>query len=155
MNVRFWKRKPKIESNTFSFEPNEELPIEVWSYFVKRRANFRCEECRKKGNIAHHIIPRPEGKNTLGNGMCLCSNCHAKKHIIEIPEQYKKSKMLGLLGKRKYDKIIMPHIREINSYTCNTCQYAYPNPKSSSYFDCVHNLESTKDICEKYLRRPK
>lgn len=151
--MRFWKKKPKVEDSVFSFEPDEELPLEVWSYFVKRRANFRCEECGKKGTIAHHITPRPEGKNTLRNGICLCSKCHGKKHIIEIPEQYKKTKLFGFLGKRKYNKLIMSEVRKINGYTCNTCFYATPNPKSDSYFSCDHNLESTKDRCELYLSR--
>ena len=75
---KYQKKADRRAILTISFTPNEELPIEVWTYLVKRRAGFLCEDCGKSGYLAAHHITRPEdeGKPILRNGRCLCGKCH-------------------------------------------------------------------------------
>ena len=77
---KYQKKADRRAILTISFYPNEELPIGVWIHLVKRRANFRCEDCGKSDcSLDAHHITRPEngGKNILRNGTCLCDSCHA------------------------------------------------------------------------------
>lgn len=64
-----------------------EYPLHKWRKLVLRRYNHRCGSClgliqdtirnRKPKLEAHHIIPRHHGgRNTLNNGVCLCTFCH-------------------------------------------------------------------------------
>ena len=144
----FLKRKPK-QADTFIFKPDEQLPIGVWAYFVKRRANFRCEECGKSCDVAHHIIHRPKGKNTLRNGIALCYKCHGKIHHIVIPVKYKDSKLPSLLGKRWYNNTILKEIEEIEEYKCLNCVHSRIDLKR--YFSCEKAIP-TKGECPSFER---
>ena len=68
---------------TTTFKLSEELPYGVWEYLVKRRAEFKCEDCGENNNLQSHHIVRPEdgGKNILRNGKCLCTQCHPNYRI--------------------------------------------------------------------------
>ena len=68
------------------YKPSEILPIEIWTYLVKLRAGFACEDCGDKNYLISHHIRRRDGregheqedkeKNILSNGRCVCSKCH-------------------------------------------------------------------------------
>ena len=99
---------------TITFKRDEELPLEVWTYLVKRRANFKCEECgtsEKRRKLNAHHIKRPEdgGKNILRNGKALCSKCHGKAHTITIPKKKIPKLLMKVIGKRKF----MPYMKGI------------------------------------------
>jgi len=81
-------------SYTLTIKRNEELPLEIWAYIVKRRANFRCEDCGSTENISAHHIKRPEdgGKNILSNGRCLCSECHPRYRIYPKKREERRNK---------------------------------------------------------------
>ena len=72
-------------------ETDEELPLVIWSKFVKQRDRYTCRGCGRKdeeyiGICAHHIVlTRNGGKNTMSNGITLCGSCHASKLILTIP----------------------------------------------------------------------
>ena len=55
----------------------------VWGVYVKVRAGFRCEICKRakrgRGLHAHHINS-VSGDNTPANGRCLCNDCHRDEH---------------------------------------------------------------------------
>ena len=80
--LNFLPKEKNITRNnhyTTIFKPGDELPLVVWTYFIKRRAGFRCEECGNTKQLdAHHIRPVDrDGKNSLENGKCLCRDCHS------------------------------------------------------------------------------
>lgn len=120
------KTQEKILRNSdysLTIKRNEELSIEGWTYLVKRRANFRCEDCSSKENlISHHIIHRPEGKNTLRNGKCLCSKHHGDAHKILIPTADKRflgNFLLQACGKKKFIKLVSDTREEIATFIKN------------------------------------
>lgn len=83
MNWKFWKKEviPDVTRATnyqTIFRRDEKLPLEVWTYLVKRRAGFRCEVCHTHKKLqSHHIKPTYQyGKNIMRNGKCLCTKCH-------------------------------------------------------------------------------
>ena len=90
---REWFLRRKIEqlivdrrsSYTTTFKRDEEFSSEIWPYLIRRRANFRCEECGETIDIDAHHIKRLEdgGKNILRNGRCLCRKCHPKYRITQ------------------------------------------------------------------------
>lgn len=49
-----------------------------WSKKVRERDNYICQVCSKKGNQAHHILPRmfKQLRHELDNGLTLCYSCH-------------------------------------------------------------------------------
>jgi len=113
--IATFKKVDRRELCTFYIKPSEELPLEAWTYLVKRRASFKCEDCEtneahSRRLEAHHII-RPEdgGKNMLRNGKCLCSQCHGKAHTIVIPKKKGFRTIMQAIGKRKY----APYMKEI------------------------------------------
>lgn len=65
MSWFFWRTKETdsplpIRNSNYrpEFKRNEELPLEVWTYLVKRRAGFKCEGCGTKKTLqSHHIKP--------------------------------------------------------------------------------------------------
>ena len=111
--LNFWERMIDIVRNshyTITFKRNEELPLEIWAYLVKRRADFKCEECginEKERRLDSHHIKRPEdgGKNTLRNGKALCSKCHGKAHTIKVPKRKLSQVLVKALGKRFLGKL--------------------------------------------------
>lgn len=56
----------------------------LWARAVKRNAEFRCEVCGgTKDLCAHHRKPYaeyPELREDVGNGVCLCGQCHGAIH---------------------------------------------------------------------------
>lgn len=80
----------------FIIDSEEELPISVWSYLVKRMSSFKCAKCdTNKRVISHHITSVYDGgKCILSNGVALCSNgkCHPKSrhHSTEYYQNKKK-----------------------------------------------------------------
>jgi hypothetical protein len=50
----------------------------AWSFLIRAKAGFRCEECGEPGDEAHHI--NGNGRDhRLSNGECLCQLCHGRK----------------------------------------------------------------------------
>jgi len=94
-------------SYTTTFGKNEELPLDVWAYLTKRRANFRCEDCGEKGDLDAHHIKRPGdgGRNILRNGRCLCGKCHPRYKISLIGRRKREEKvrreLIGAFGFEK------------------------------------------------------
>jgi 5-methylcytosine-specific restriction endonuclease McrA len=58
--------------------------LRLWSKAIKMRDGFRCLCCDGTERIqAHHIIRKslfPAAQLDLGNGITLCSECHARVH---------------------------------------------------------------------------
>lgn len=58
--------------------------LRLWGRFIKTRDSFRCVCCDSTSRIqAHHIIRKtlyPRGAFDTGNGITLCSECHARVH---------------------------------------------------------------------------
>jgi hypothetical protein len=58
-----------------------------WQKRIKERDNYTCVDCglKERGIInAHHIKSRskfPELRYNLDNGVSLCPNCHARRHL--------------------------------------------------------------------------
>ena len=106
---------------TTTFKRDEELPLEVWEYLVKRRVNFKCEECgiswKRRRLVAHHIKLRIDGgKNILRNGKALCSKCHGKAHTILVPKKKLWKIIMQIKGKKgyiSYMKYIKQEISEL------------------------------------------
>lgn len=64
--------------------------------YVRRRANGRCELCKKRAPFRdhkgipclemHHIDPLSGGgRDTIQNTVALCPNCHRKMHALNLP----------------------------------------------------------------------
>jgi 5-methylcytosine-specific restriction endonuclease McrA len=56
-----------------------------WCQAVKKRDNFTCQVCEKKGGnlISHHLESynsNPDLRTALDNGVCLCEKCHKNFH---------------------------------------------------------------------------
>jgi len=55
-----------------------------WTKMVLERDSYTCQECGSTEDlVAHHIIPISEDYTQSAdydNGVCLCQNCHKKKH---------------------------------------------------------------------------
>jgi 5-methylcytosine-specific restriction endonuclease McrA len=67
----------------FSLETEHEFPSRTsWAHAVKRRDEYRCQECGSLEDIhAHHIVPRSQGgQDILSNGQTLCPTCHGIAH---------------------------------------------------------------------------
>jgi len=119
-----FKKKNVIRNSqyTVTFKRDEELPLGVWEYLVKRRANFKCEECgiswKERGLISHHIKKRVDkGKNILRNGKAVCTKHHGKAHTIVIPKKKFPRLVMKVLGKRKYAPYMKEIAEEINNLT--------------------------------------
>ena len=58
--------------------------IGVWSYLVKARDNFSCQQCGASGEDvelnAHHKNTTNDLKLVISNGISLCYSCHCKAH---------------------------------------------------------------------------
>jgi len=114
---KFQKKADRRAILTISFKPDEELPFGVWNYLVKRRAEFRCEDCGKPEchTKAHHIT-RPEdgGKNILRNGRCLCDSCHGfyswNNKKIREHENEVEYKLIRSFGKEKGKEIFQKYL---------------------------------------------
>ena len=70
-----------------NYNQGKVFSITKWRKEVLARDKNKCQNCfnaiidihrnRKSVNEAHHIIPRHHGgKNTINNGITLCSFCH-------------------------------------------------------------------------------
>lgn len=94
-------RSKKAETTTYVRNPH------VVAY-VKKRANGKCELCRKKAPFedsdgkpyleCHHITWLAQGGiDTRTNAVALCPNCHRKMHICALNKDIEtlKSKALG------------------------------------------------------------
>lgn len=58
-----------------------------WRTKVLARDNFVCQDCKEKGNIAHHLELfglNLEKRFEIENGITLCRKCHVKKHTKEL-----------------------------------------------------------------------
>ena len=58
-----------------------------WRMKVLVRDNFVCQDCKKMGNIAHHLelfAINPKKRFNISNGITLCRKCHIKIHAKEL-----------------------------------------------------------------------
>lgn len=87
-----WKIDHIISKTAYSnrkfiveFPANESLPIEIWTYLIKLKADFRCEDCGStKLLVSHHFSPLEKSKNIhiLNHGKCLCTKCHVANYTM-------------------------------------------------------------------------
>lgn len=63
---------------------SERWILTLWSRFIRLRDARRCVMCGStRGTQAHHIwrkVTYPKGRFELGNGITLCTECHAEPH---------------------------------------------------------------------------
>lgn len=97
----------KITTNATAFKRNPYVVIETLD-----RANGICDSCNKDAPFVkikdetpflevHHVHPLSEGgKDTLGNTVALCPNCHREAHL-GIKRDQIKQKLIQLI--RKYE----------------------------------------------------
>lgn len=55
----------------------------AWAQAVRWRDRYRCQVCRGRGSIAHHIKPYglfPQHRLNLHNGLTVCKPCHVQLH---------------------------------------------------------------------------
>ena len=89
-------RKPK----TILVETTVFIRDQTVSEYAKRRANGRCDLCKKNAPFAdaqgrpylecHHIVWLANGGlDTIGNTCALCPNCHRKVHVVGAKEDIK------------------------------------------------------------------
>lgn len=101
------------------FKRDYELPLEAWTFLVKHRAGFECENCgasnKEKELHAHHIRrPGDGGKNTLRNGKALCITCHGETRVVSVPRKTWFQKLvIKIMGKRRAVKFHQEVKREI------------------------------------------
>jgi hypothetical protein len=58
-----------------------------WKAKVNIKDNFKCKDCGKESDIAHHIKnwhEFPELRFDVENGKTLCRKCHIKIHINDL-----------------------------------------------------------------------
>lgn len=49
--------------------------------YVRRRDDFTCRNCRRRGWTVHHVTPVSSGgSHRPGNLRTLCDDCHAEIH---------------------------------------------------------------------------
>ena len=96
------------------FKRDEDLPLEVWRYLVKRRSNFKCEQCNSNSEVeAHHVKRRGDnGRNILSNGMSLCLKCHGKTRRVKVKNSLRSRFLAKLLGKRLFSKVMKCHTED-------------------------------------------
>lgn len=69
---------------------------------VKRRQNYRCNDCGKKSDIwDFDHTDGNSSNNSLDNCQALCPNCHAKKSRKIKQRKLKLSKVLRVLRQLK------------------------------------------------------
>lgn len=59
--------------------------LRLWATAIKHR-DGKCMSCgvvkENRRLLAHHIVPTAQGgKNTMENGITLCTNCHKRVHV--------------------------------------------------------------------------
>jgi len=59
----------------------------LWSSIIKKRAGYKSEISNLVGNVAHHIVAKPNNRLRfdLRNGICLNN---AKEHIYGVHNKY-------------------------------------------------------------------
>jgi len=96
MTTRQFRAKYKPKKKRYSKKRKTTIKnISQWRTAVLKRDDYTCQDCglrKRKGNHAHHIIPKsekPELKFDLDNGETLCKDCHNKIHhgLIDYYEQ--------------------------------------------------------------------
>jgi len=78
------KRKPWANADNRERHKKEYLK---WRMKVLVRDNFTCNDCKKEGDIAHHLElfgKYPEKRFDIENGITLCKRCHLKRHMKEL-----------------------------------------------------------------------
>jgi len=100
-----WNPNLNNEERKKSQENRQNLSDFVkWSKTIKQIYNFICQICEddKGGNlVSHHLYnwkDYPQKRYDLGNGICVCKNCHNLFHIIfrrrhNTPEQFEEFKL--------------------------------------------------------------
>ena len=84
-----------------AFEKTNPTPENLKNELYFERANQHCEWCEEWVDTPeiHHIVPRSEGgKNTAGNLIVLCPNCHRKADrgvLSRSKLEYKLNRQLG------------------------------------------------------------
>lgn len=62
--------------------------VAAWSKAIMKIEGYKCRICGSEENLeAHHILEKskyPEYRTTIGNGVCLCRECHNKIHAWRI-----------------------------------------------------------------------
>lgn len=68
--------------------PDQACNIQSWSYIVKLRDNFTCQNCKKKfttDKVHAHHIDKTKDRLVISNGITLCPACHSRRHHPEKP----------------------------------------------------------------------
>ena len=68
-----------------------------------REAEWRCERCRRRGNLElHHIVPLADGGSLIdrNNVEVLCRSCHLAEHHPHDPARAEWYRELGIVRRR-------------------------------------------------------
>ena len=89
--------------------------LDLWSLIV--RLPQKCAICGKEQSglnkvilNGHHVISRrySAGRWSLGNGLCLCRNCH----FLEKPDPEKfRDMIIGAIGKNRFNELKEKYMR--------------------------------------------
>lgn len=87
------KKVSRVPKYIRAFLPDEHLPLDGWTFLVKDRAGFRCEDCDRTENlVSHHFSPEEKAKgiHILKHGKCLCAWCHVNRYT-KLSDPYRRS----------------------------------------------------------------
>lgn len=79
-------RHPKYNPEASKRKRGQEIQAQgIWSRAVRKRDNYTCQKCGKRGGRlhAHHLktwATHPELRNDVANGITLCVKCHHAAH---------------------------------------------------------------------------
>ena len=106
--------------------------ISTWKRLVWIRDNYTCQDCgiyEPTIVVAHHIIPKMESAENIlniDNGITLCPNCHAKRHLVlknnssKRLNNYQKGLILKLHSDgntiQEIEKILLISTKTIHTY---------------------------------------
>jgi len=78
------RRSLRLLENAIRKGCSRRWTLRLWSRFIRLRDNYRCVYCDSTDGInSHHIFRRTvlrRAEFQTGNGITLCSECHAKVH---------------------------------------------------------------------------
>lgn len=130
------------DTMSISKEYREYLKSSEWAEKRKKLIKDRggkCQRCKQKGNVAHHITYRNIFNEPLEDLLLFCEKCHNETHNV-ISSSYKNKYGKNKKGKRKNKKAVYstPTAKQL----LNACSYFNKN------FNSLPHEEKEKIIAD-------